>query len=257
MHPVLVKIGSLEVQSYWVMAAAAFLLAAFWAGRRALRMGLTFPQVLTTGGIVLFFGVAGAHLDYVRGNWEYYKDHLQEILRLDEGGLSFTGGFLAATFAIAVWFRLNRFDVLGSFDRMLPPFVLSVAVARIGCLLHGCCYGTLTELPWYIMYPGRPQHRHPWPAYETGMLLLILAVLLWRERFKPRAGTQMALFGFLYGLWRLLGGGMRADQWVAGGGLNAFQSSGLFLMVLSALLFWITLTRKRLPTRRAPTRKPT
>lgn len=237
MHPILVKIGSLEVQSYWVMAASAFLVAAFWAGRRALRMGLTRPQVLVTGGIILLFGLGGAHLDYVRGNWDYYQDHLYEIFRLDQGGLSWMGGFLSAGCAMAVWFWRHRFGVLRSFDRLLPPFVLSVAVARIGCLLHGCCYGTLTELPWYILYPGRPQHRHPWPVYEMGVLLLILAVLLWRERFKPRAGTQLALFGFLYGLWRLSGGALRADQWAAGGGLNPFQFTGLALVVLSVLLF--------------------
>ena len=36
---------------------------------------------------------------------------------------------------------------------------IAFAIGRIGCLLNGCCFGSITTLPWGIEYPiGTPAH---------------------------------------------------------------------------------------------------
>lgn len=48
---------------------------------------------------------------------------------------------------------------------------LGIAVARIGCLVAGCCRGVSTAVPWATDVGGTAVH--PTPAYEIGTLLIL------------------------------------------------------------------------------------
>jgi prolipoprotein diacylglyceryltransferase len=152
---------------------------------------------------------------------------------------------------IAVWFVAQR--VLGL--RQPPMAVLTlglvalIAVGRWGCLLNGCCFGTITDLPWGVRYqtgssPYFLHHSlgllgdsarqslyvHPYPAYESLGLLLWLPFAYWLGRrlrsqgalLAFSAGFDLALRGFIDGKraminvwWSLLGfwHGLNLFQW--------------------------------------------
>lgn len=61
---------------------------------------------------------------------------------------------------------LDRF--LASSLGALP---LSLAVARLGCLIGGCCHGVPTSMPWGIEPAGGEVAVHPTPIYEMGLLV--------------------------------------------------------------------------------------
>jgi phosphatidylglycerol:prolipoprotein diacylglycerol transferase len=43
---------------------------------------------------------------------------------------------------------------LGRFlDGLALPAGVGAAIARMGCFLHGCCFGSACELPWGVRYP--------------------------------------------------------------------------------------------------------
>ncbi len=44
---------------------------------------------------------------------------------------------------------------------------LALAVARLGCLVSGCCHGVPTRLPWGVSPHGSPLPVHPTPLYEA------------------------------------------------------------------------------------------
>lgn len=47
------------------------------------------------------------------------------------------------------------------FDLIAPVIPLSMAIQRIGCFLSGCCFGTVTNVPWAIQYGyNTPTHIH-------------------------------------------------------------------------------------------------
>lgn len=46
-------------------------------------------------------------------------------------------------------------------DIIAPAFGFAMSIVRIGCLLAGCCSGTVTALPWAIKFPA---HSQPWTA---------------------------------------------------------------------------------------------
>jgi hypothetical protein len=63
---------------------------------------------------------------------------------------------------------LDRF--LASSLGALP---LSLSVARLGCLIGGCCHGVPTSLPWGIVPAGGDVAVHPIPIYEMGLLVAL------------------------------------------------------------------------------------
>jgi hypothetical protein len=153
---------------------------------------------------------------------------------------------------LAVWFLAQR--VLGL--RQPPIAVLTlglvalISVGRWGCLLNGCCFGTITDLPWGVQYgAGSSPHFlhqslgllpdgaaqslsvHPYPAYESLGLLLWLPFAYWLSRRLRSKGSllafsaafDLALRGFIDGKraminvwWSLLGfwHGLNLFQWV-------------------------------------------
>jgi hypothetical protein len=143
-----------------------------------------------------------------------------------------------------------------------------IAIGRWGCLLNGCCFGTLTDLPWAVHYdstssayflhqalgllPPNATHAlgvHPYPLYESAGLFLWLPIgLLLAQHLRSQwallaftAGFDLALRGFIDGKraminvwWSLLG------QWH---GLNLFQWV-LLGCASSALLLGLLLERR-------------
>ena len=89
------------------------------------------------------------------------------------------------------------------------------AIGRVGCLLNGCCFGSLTTLPWGINYPiGTPAHWlhlfvglipnthlsslsiHPIQLYETIFhILSILLIIKLGKRFKNSNTILLFYFG--------------------------------------------------------------
>lgn len=153
---------------------------------------------------------------------------------------------------IATWLLAQR--VLGLKQPPMAVLTLGlvalIAIGRWGCLLNGCCFGTVTDLPWGVHYgagssphflhqslgllaDGSPRSLsvHPYPAYESLGLLLWLPFAYWlsgRLRSKGAllafsAAFDLALRGFIDGTraminvwWSVLGfwHGMNMFQWV-------------------------------------------
>jgi hypothetical protein len=87
----------------------------------------------------------------------------------------------------------RRDAYLGAALGCLP---LAQAVARLGCLVAGCCWGTPTDLPWGVRPPGELTSRHPVPVYELAGLLA-LQLCLRSVRRERAAGPVLAGLGSL------------------------------------------------------------
>ena len=205
MHPVIVRIGPITVFSYGLMLALAFGLAVFWASRQAVKRGIRVQTVLDLSLWMLIFGLAGGRLLFVLLNRSAFPTWLDAI-RTWEGGLSFHGGLLGAVGALVVFARRRALDTWELMDLLSPAAALGYAVARIGCFLNGCCYGTPTNLPWGVTFPGvqNAVHVHPTQIYASAANLVLFAVLAAVLKADPPKGVVFSLYLALYSVYRFL-----------------------------------------------------
>jgi phosphatidylglycerol:prolipoprotein diacylglycerol transferase len=103
----------------------------------------------------------------------------------------------------------------------LDLIALSVPIpwimAKLGCLLNGCCYGTPCSLPWAIVFPqgarGAPAGVpiHPTQLYEVGLMVILIVLfrLLDLDRWR---GTFLLWFLAIYGIGRAATDTLRGDN---------------------------------------------
>ena len=119
----------------------------------------------------------------------------------------FWGGLLAyMLLAIPVTLLLAR-NRKAALDLVAVSVPIPWAMAKLGCLLNGCCYGKPCSLPWGITFPeggGAPASAtlHPTQIYEIIMmgLLVVVFMLLRSERWR---GTMLLWFVGIYGSGRV------------------------------------------------------
>jgi phosphatidylglycerol:prolipoprotein diacylglycerol transferase len=265
MHSVLFEIGPLTIHWYGVMMAVAFLagLVNWIALGRSRGRDAQFCSDLIFW--VMVSGILGARLAYVLENWSDYAAAPLTILRLDEGGLIFYGGFAAAGVAILLVARHRKERFAPLLDFVLTSVPLSHAFGRIGCFLNGCCFGNCSELPQAVHFPkGAPAWMshyqaglidqlapvslgvHPVQLYEAGYNLLIYGILVWLFRRAPRAGMVSAAYLLLYAFGRFVLEFFRGDRGerLAVGGLSIGQFASLVLFLVGLIvLVWLLVKR--------------
>lgn len=117
-------------------------------------------------------GVCGARLFYITEYWReilhfdpsghlLLRESLFHIFNVAEGGLVVFGSILGGILGSLIFMIRNNMPVLRTLDIMAPAVILGSAIGRMGCLLNGCCFGSVTDVPWAIVFPpGSPAHVH-------------------------------------------------------------------------------------------------
>ena len=189
MYPLLLELGVINLYTYGVLLAAAYIIGLQYATVRARARGLDANRVMDLGIYIIISALVGAKLLLIIVDFDHFRQDPLTILR--SGGV-FYGGFILAV-SVAFWFvRRHAMPLWTTCDAFAPGIVLGQAVGRIGCLMAGCCYGKQTELPWGITFTntlaaanvGTPLEvsLHPTQLYESGAALLILGILVFIER---------------------------------------------------------------------------
>ena len=162
---------------------------------------------------------AGGHVQYLINAWRFvlFRASTGDIGLLLVWGIHAPGAVLGLVLAGLLTLRWYRVPAGRFGDGLVPTVGLGIAIARIGCFLNGCCYGTPCTWPWCIVFPEGSsawnQHRffglipldgthsapvHPLQLYFSAVGLLITAVALWlhpRKRYDGQV-TLVALVIF-------------------------------------------------------------
>jgi phosphatidylglycerol:prolipoprotein diacylglycerol transferase len=253
MHAVFLEIGPFTLHLYGVLMAAGFMAGLYnWVllGRSRGRDAQSCADLMFW---VMVSGILGARVAYVLEHWADYAADPLTILRLDQGGLIFYGGFVAAGAALVIYARRRREPLIPLLDFVLTAVPLSHAFGRVGCFLNGCCFGRCTSLPVGVQFPRGSgpwmEHYgsklideyarvslsvHPVQLYEAIYNLLIYGLLVFTFRRSPRAGTISALYLILYALGRFVLEFVRGDRGdrlaVSGLSIGQFVSIPLFIV---------------------------
>ncbi len=227
MHPIFLDLGFIKIHWYGVMAALAAMSAFYtliWNRKYA---GLNKDQAADIiFYCVLIGGVVGARIFYVLLNWSSFApDPWPAVIRIDQGGLVFYGGFFLSVLLIILYCRRHKLSVIGVFDVMAPSLAIGHGISRIGCFLQGCCYGRPTDFflgvkypvytpeipPDYInIYPGLAVH--PVQLYECLGNILLGLFFIYLLRRGVKRGVTVSCYFIGYGMLRFLDEFLRGDH---------------------------------------------
>jgi phosphatidylglycerol:prolipoprotein diacylglycerol transferase len=230
MHPILLELFGIKIYSYGLMVGLAYLLGFAIICARAKRAGDNPDNFLEAAIWFIIAGIGGARIFYF---FWFPKIFIRDPIgsMFSSGGLVWYGGVIAVLLATYIFTSIKRIRLLHFMDVVAPGAAVGLAIGRIGCLLAGCCFGSVCHLPWAIQYPmthethGLPVH--PAPLYETALMLLVAGFLYYLERkaaAKRQAssryrndvtmleGTTSAWFFILSGIVRFIVEGVRGDR---------------------------------------------
>lgn len=267
MHAICFTLGPLTIRWYGVMMALGFMAALAswtWLGRRR---GLDSAACSDLLVWVMVAGIVGARALYVLQEWPHYAAHPLAILRVDQGGLVFYGGFLGAVAALVLYARRRGMPVLALFDFATTALPLGHVFGRIGCFMNGCCHGShyngwlavrfppgsqaqqwhlherlaggmdVTDPAYRALYAGPSDPIHPVQLYEAFFNLALYGALVLVYRREPRAGTVTNLYLLVYPIGRFLLEFLRGDDRPRFGPVSISQSLSLVVFVAGLLMF--------------------
>jgi len=159
--PMLVEAGQgLPIRGYGVMMLLGVVCGVGMAAWRAPAAGFD-PEVIYALAFWMFVaGILGARLFHVIEYWEQsYRQPtwgatLAAIVNVPRGGLVVYGSLIAVMIMLPWFVWRHKLPGLALCDLVAPSMVLGLALGRIGCLLNGCCYGGVCDVPWAITFPA-------------------------------------------------------------------------------------------------------
>jgi phosphatidylglycerol---prolipoprotein diacylglyceryl transferase len=236
MDPICFHIGSRPIYWYGVLVALAFLAAVGnWTvlGKKTHR-----PEGFGSelGFWIMLSGILGARIAYIFANLDVYMAHPIEMVRLDKGGLIFYGSFFAAAVCVTVLARLHKEPVMQLADFTITGMPVAHAIGRIGCFINGCCYGSVTTVPWGVW--TQDAVRHPTQLYESVFNLLVYGLLLWFFPRRKQNGQVLALYLLTYPVGRFLLEFVRGDERLHWLELDVAQEISLGLFVIGVALWF-------------------
>jgi phosphatidylglycerol:prolipoprotein diacylglycerol transferase len=180
-------------------------------------------------------GVIGARATWVATHWDQIENPI-DVIAVWEGGLQFSGGFIAAI-ALGLptflgWGRLQRWQLL---DGFAVAVLIGAAFGRLGCLSVGEHFGRETSFFLATRYDGGELREprlglsdtapfvekgmafHNPALYECVTLFVLFGALWWLLVKKPTPGTVGGVFLLTYAVQRFSFDALRVnDERVAG-----------------------------------------
>jgi len=227
---------------------------------RARREGIDPDHVYGLAGWLFLGGVVGARLLFVLQHPETIHS-ATDLVRSWSGGNIFYGCIIGGLIgSLAYWWR-RPFPFWAMADAVAPALAVGITLGRLGCFLHGCCFGEVTAMPWGIRFPSGS---HAWDAHvERGILpvsaqaslpvhptqlyaamagLGILVALTCYYPRRKRDGEVMALLMVSYAATRWLIESLRADEPALLWAMTLSQIISIGLLV-AGLGLWAGLSR--------------
>lgn len=244
MHPIAFEVFGRPIHWYGIMAALGYLgVMLYWsqmAKRDHVRPG--FSSLLASW--LLIGGILGARIAYILANIGYFLTNPLEMIRIDQGGLVFYGGFIGAIIAFLILSHRKHFARWPLGDLILSGLPLGHAMGRIGCFLNGCCYGKACSIPWAVTM--HQMARHPVQLYEAAFNFALFALLVTLYLHKKRDGIIYVAYCLIYPVLRFSLEYLRGDERITYLGLTLAQVTSLTLFI-AGIVFLFVIPKTRQP----------
>lgn len=268
MHSILFTIGPLTIHTYGLCMALGFIAGWMVATRLCTLTGQNAEQLTSLLTLLMLASILGARTAYVLEHWKAeFADAPLTVFRMDQGGLMFYGGLIAAALVLAAYAAITRQHLFTITDLVLAVLPLGHAFGRVGCFLHGCCFGRLTDSCLGVSFPrGSPAWWEqvsatppllpqtaaeslpvlPTQLFEAAANALLFAVLyqLYR-RHHAKTGLVTGSYLIGYAVLRFANECLRGDPRLAVGPFTIGQTISLGLLLFGSGCLFRAVRRAR------------
>ena len=200
---------------WYSLAYLAGIIFAYWHTMRQVKTAGA-PLVQRHADDLFFYCTLGVILGGRLGYATFYEPSLWaeplELLKLWNGGMSFHGGLVGVTLALAWVAWRNKLSFLRVCDYVCVSVPMGMLLGRLANFVNGELWGRVAGegVSWAMVFPdGGPLARHPSQLYQAtmeGALLLVLMLLLfWKTRARFRPGLLVGIFAAGIGTARFIG----------------------------------------------------
>ena len=149
-------------------------------------------------------GIPSAFTDFSGEGFVSWK-----LLRLWDGGMSFHGGLIGVTLAMAFVAWRDRLNFIRVVDYVSVGVPMDMLLGRLANFVNGELWGRVSDAPWAMVFPGGGDlPRHPSQLYQAGLeglaLLVIMLLLFWKTRARYRPGLLAGVFTLGIGISRFV-----------------------------------------------------
>ena len=244
-----INIGPFEITMYSIMILLGIICGYILILRRRELYDVKTDDIDSLLIISIPSAVIGARIYHVIAEWNYYQDHLDEVVMLRLHGIGIFGAVSCAVIVIIAYCKWKKIQFLKMLDLGAIGLMFGQVIGRFGNWFNRELYGFPTNLPWKIFIPIEnriPGYEafeffHPTFIYESvwnlaGVFLLLLVEKKLRQKTRP-FGIIFYLYLIWYGLGRLLIGFVRLepdDFWI----LNDGQSIAILSIIIGLGLLY-------------------
>mgnify|MGYP000666037422 FL=1 len=243
-----IHIGPLRLNAYGLMIALGVIVAIRIAGRRAESRGAgTTDDFSSIAMWAVPAGVIGGRVYHVITDYELFRGHWIDAVKIWEGGLGIWGGVALGVLVGAWRARVRGLNAWVIVSCAVPAIAVAQAIGRWGNWWNQELFGRPTTLPWgldisdYLTVKNGYSVEtlfHPTFLYESlGCLALAFVLIAVEKRLQPAPGRILAWYVMGYSALRFgieglridpahSAGGLRLNQWVS---LGAFSAAAIFI----------------------------
>lgn len=270
------NLGSQFIQIRWygVIIAFGFTLAALLGGRIAYTWRINLGKMVDVLIYGTFGGIIGARAYYVAFEWDYYSQHLDEIIAIWNGGLAIYGGIIGGIIAAFITCKVEKLNFYNLLDMAGISLLVGQGIGRWGNYANQEAFGTLTngnfgmmskKVASYIaLHPDKfgldgvedigayieenNLFVHPTFFYEFVWCMLgVLVLYIILKKHRKFSGQIFLCYGIWYGFGRMIIEGLRTDSlYIGSTGIRVSQalSAALVVVCTAALIFMLIKVKK-------------
>lgn len=226
------SVFGVEIAFYGLIIGIGVLLGAALSFREAHITGQNVDDYVDLALFGVIFAIIGARLYYVAFEWDYYRENLDKIIRIDEGGLAIYGGIIAAVITCVVLAKIKKMSFWQMADTGCLGLITGQIIGRWGNFFNREAFGgdsdglfamridtwdpdvavNVPDSVHYIDDANRYIQVQPTFLYESCWNIMVLILIMIFRKHKKYNGEVFLWYIFGYGVGRGIIEGMRTDQ---------------------------------------------
>ncbi|GKU27362.1 prolipoprotein diacylglyceryl transferase [Clostridium folliculivorans] len=255
MNPVAFNIFGLDIRWYGLLISFG-VLAALTLGYFTCRLkGTDFDKLMDIFIIAFPMAIIGARLYYVVFEFDYYKNNLNQIINIRQGGLAIHGGVIFALVTAFIYTKIKKLDFFEFADIAAPSIILAQAIGRWGNFFNSEAHGGPVTKEFISKFPEFIQkgmfidgtYYHPTFLYESLWNVLVCLILLFilYKRKNNHKGIVLGSYMILYSIGRFFIEGLRTDSLYMAYGLRTAQVVSGLGVIFGIIMITAIVRRKK------------